>query len=112
MTNDFVMASKPQEELAVFHARFSRSYRLLYFIACRVLGGPERAEDAVRSCWLTASRSPPQFEHESAFRGWLLRVLIEEVLAFLRKRRQAEPKEERGQIQRRRYLESPSGGFR
>ena len=73
-----------QEHPSVFEVRFSRCRRLLHFTACRVLGGPERAEDAVENCGLTASRNPPQFEYEGAFRSWLVRVLIDEALAILR----------------------------
>ena len=77
-----------QEHPAVFASRFSRCQRLLHFIACRVLGSPERAEDAIESCWLRASRDPPRFEYEGAFRSWLLRVLIDEALAILRQRQE------------------------
>ena len=72
-----------QQEL-IFDARFRRFYRTLYFIACRVLGGPERAEEAIGSCWSIASRHPERFEHEGEFRRWLLRVLIDEALVLLR----------------------------
>jgi DNA-directed RNA polymerase specialized sigma24 family protein len=84
MTNDFLAANGRQEEPTAFDARFSRCLRLLHFLACRVLGGPERAHEAVEGCWLTASRNPPRFEYEGAFRSWLVRVLIDEALAILR----------------------------
>ena len=84
MTNDFLATDGPQEEPAVFDARFLRCFRLLHFVACRVLGGDERAHDAMTACWLTASRNPPRFEYEGEFRGWLVRVLIDEALAILR----------------------------
>jgi len=74
-----------QENPVVFASRFSRCHRLLHFIACRVLGGPGHAKDAIENCWLTASRNPPRFEYEGAFRSWLVRVLIDEALAILRK---------------------------
>jgi DNA-directed RNA polymerase specialized sigma24 family protein len=51
-----------------------------------VLGGDERAEDAVKNCWRSASSNPPHFEHEGAFRSWLVRILIDEALALLRKK--------------------------
>ncbi len=38
-----------QEDSAVFDVRFWRSYRMLRFIACRVLGGPEHANKAVEN---------------------------------------------------------------
>jgi hypothetical protein len=76
------LRAAPQEHPTVFQARFSRCYRLLHFIACRVLGGPERADEAVENCWLRASRNPLHFEYEGAFRSWLVRVLIDEALAI------------------------------
>ncbi len=76
--------SRPLEHPAVFGVRFSRCSQLLHLIACRILGDPESTDNAIKNCWLTASRNPPRFEYEGAFRGWLLRVLIEEALAVLR----------------------------
>jgi DNA-directed RNA polymerase specialized sigma24 family protein len=84
MTNDSLAASGPQQEPALFDARFSRCYPLLHFVAGRVLGGPERADDAIEACWLTASQSSPRFESEGAFRRWLVRVLIDEALVILK----------------------------
>jgi RNA polymerase sigma-70 factor (ECF subfamily) len=86
MTNDLLIQDLPRDEdPAGFHTKFWRCRRLLHFIACRILGGPERADDAIENCWLTASRNPPRFEHQSAFRSWLLRVLIDEALAIRRR---------------------------
>ena len=82
MTNDFITTGSLKEDPAVFHARFRRFYRLQHFIACRVLGGPERADDAIENCWLRASRNSPQFKYKGAFRSWLIRVLIDEALAI------------------------------
>ena len=73
-----------EEQSAIFFQRFLRSYRLLDFMARRVLGDEERAPIAVQNCWRTASRNPPHFEYEGAFRSWLVRVLIDEALAILR----------------------------
>jgi DNA-directed RNA polymerase specialized sigma24 family protein len=73
-----------EEQSAIFFQRFLRSYRLLDFIACRVLGDEERASIAVQNCWRTASRNPPHFKYEGALRSWLVRVLIDETLAILR----------------------------
>ena len=83
MTNEFLIAGRSYEYRTLFSVRFSRCYRLLHFIACRVLGGPERADDAIENCWGRASRNPPRFEYEGEFRSWLLRVLIDEALAIL-----------------------------
>ena len=91
MTNEILIATSLEEDPAVFGERFCRCQRLLHFIACRVLGSPERADDAIENCWLMASRNPPRFEYEGAFRSWLVRVLIDQALALLRdKKRRAQ----------------------
>lgn len=82
-------STERQEDPPVFATRFSRCRPLLHFIACRVLAGTEGADRAVENCRLMASRNPPRFEHEGAFRSWLLRVLIDEARAVLRKYRAA-----------------------
>ena len=89
MCEDITISNRPQEHPTVFDARFSRCRGLLHFIARRVLGGNEGAEETVHSCWLTASRNPPKFEYEGAFRSWLLRILIDEALAVLRKKKES-----------------------
>lgn len=71
---------------AVFDARFSRCRKMLHFLACRVLGSPEQAQEVVENCRVTASRNPPTFEYEGAFRSWLVRILIDEALAILSQR--------------------------
>jgi DNA-directed RNA polymerase specialized sigma24 family protein len=83
--NRFVNRGQEQHR-AIFAERFLRSYRLLHFIACRVLGDDERAPFAVQRCWRAASRNPPHFEYEGAFRSWLVRVLIDQALAILREK--------------------------
>ena len=82
MTNDLVIASRLDKDLAVFRARFRRCHRLLHFLAGRVLGDSERADKAVENCWLKASRNPPRLHYEGAFRSWLVRVLVDEALAL------------------------------
>jgi DNA-directed RNA polymerase specialized sigma24 family protein len=77
--------SNQREQEALFAVRFSRCYRWLQFIAYRVLGGTERADEAIERCRLRSSLNPPQFEYEGAFRSWLLRVLIDEAVAVLRR---------------------------
>src|SRR5882724_4779762 len=71
-----------------FGSRFSRYRPLLHSLACRVLGNIPGAEAALENCWRTASRNPPEFDYEGAFRSWQARVLIDEALAILRENRQ------------------------
>jgi hypothetical protein len=78
-----VVVKSEQEQFAIFAERFLRAYRLLDFIACRVLCDEKRAQIAIHSCWQIASRNSPRFEYEGAFRSWLVRVLIDEALAIL-----------------------------
>jgi DNA-directed RNA polymerase specialized sigma24 family protein len=74
-----------------FSARFSRYRRLLYFVACRVLGCSESnalsqrlAKNAVQRCLSIASCNPPKLLNEGAFRSWLFRILLDEALAIRR----------------------------
>jgi Sigma-70 region 2 len=78
-----------QQRSTLFEARFSRCRKVLYFLACRVLGSPEQADAVVENCKITASRNPPTFEYEGAFRSWLVRILIDEALAIVRERTRA-----------------------
>ena len=70
----------------IFEDRFARCRRLLHFLAARILGSQDEAEDVVRNCRAAASRNPPSFESESAFRSWLARILIDEACALLRRK--------------------------
>jgi len=74
-----------QENLEAFDILFSRCRRALSLIAYRVLGNHEKAEEAVQNCMRTAADIVPRFEHEGAFRCWLVRVLIDEALILIDK---------------------------
>jgi len=74
-----------QEQFTIFSERFLRSYGLLNFIACRVLADEDKALLAIQNCREAASRNPPPFQSEGAFRSWLVRILIEEALAIRRR---------------------------
>jgi RNA polymerase sigma-70 factor, ECF subfamily len=70
-----------------FNVLFSRYRRLLYRLAYRVLRNHEESEDAVQNCLLLAYCKLPGFKHEGAFRSWLARILFNEAVSILRKRR-------------------------
>jgi len=76
--------SDPQS--AAFELQLSRNRGLLYFIARRILNCAQEAEEAVKNCRLTASRNPPGFSSEGAFKSWLVRILIDEATLLLRRR--------------------------
>jgi DNA-directed RNA polymerase specialized sigma24 family protein len=90
LTNETPASTTLQECAAAFDARFSRCHGLLHFLACRILGSHEFAEDAVQNCRLTALRNPRGFGYEGAFRSWLARILIDEALLILHREETAE----------------------
>jgi DNA-directed RNA polymerase specialized sigma24 family protein len=85
-TSENIRMSNDLRQQSVFDARLSRCHEMLHFLACRVLGSPERADDVVENCRITASQNPPTFEYEGAFRSWLVRILIDEALVIVRQR--------------------------
>jgi len=81
-----LILGRNDEDRVVFEDRFTRCRGLLSFLAIRILNDQNMAEIAVQNCKVAASRNPPNFEYESAFRSWLVRILIEESLTLLRHR--------------------------
>jgi len=77
------------EQTQGFASRFSRYRPLLYSLARRVLGDMQGVENALENCWRRASRNPPDFYYEGAFRSWLARVLIDEALSIVRENRES-----------------------
>jgi RNA polymerase sigma-70 factor, ECF subfamily len=65
---------------------FSRYYSFLYYLACRVLGGRDDAQDVVQNCMLRAVCNLQQFNNDGAFRSWLSRILVNEAITLLRKK--------------------------
>ncbi len=76
-----------EECLETYETSSLRYRHVLYFVAHRVLGNYSDAETAVESCIISVSGNVPSFKNEGSFRGWLVRVLIDEALAILRKKR-------------------------
>jgi RNA polymerase sigma-70 factor, ECF subfamily len=76
-----------QGDAEALNALFSRYQRLLHALACRVLGGPEDAQDVVQNCLLQAFCKLKQFNHEGTFRSWLVRILVNEAITVRRKRK-------------------------
>src|SRR5260370_2562858 len=66
-----------------FYVRAARYHRLLYFVADRVLGNPDRAAIAVENCLLWASRHFARFDDEAEFSNWLVRLRLAESSAHL-----------------------------
>jgi DNA-directed RNA polymerase specialized sigma24 family protein len=51
---------------------------LLHFLASRILGDDQAAKKVVEDCLRTVAQKRQPFAHESDFRHWLVRVLIDE----------------------------------
>jgi RNA polymerase sigma factor (sigma-70 family) len=66
---------------------FARHRRLLHSLAFHILRSQEEAEEAVRNCLVLAIRNVSEFERQGAFRSWLVRILIIEVIEILRKKK-------------------------
>jgi hypothetical protein len=72
---------------ALFDLRFWRSYRLLHFIAFRILDDPEQAKKAVEAAGIQLLPALRVLNIESAFRSWQVKVLIDDALLLRRKQR-------------------------
>ena len=86
--NQELYSSNHQRDIA-FMERFWRCNSMLHFLAYRILGTHEGTGDVVETCRIVASRNPPDFEYEGAFRSWVARILIDEALAILRQKNAA-----------------------
>ena len=78
-----------QGDRNAFEILFSRYRPILYRLAQRILRNHDESEDAVQNCSLVAFRKMESFKYEGAFRGWLARILVNEAITILRKRKRA-----------------------
>jgi len=78
-----------QGDRDAFEILFSRYRPILYRLAQRILCIHEESEDAVQNCSLAAFRKLKGFKYEGAFRSWLARILVNEAITILRKRKRA-----------------------
>ena len=76
-----------QGDRDAFEILFSRYRPILYRLAQRILRNHEESEDAVQNCSLVAFRKVTSFKYEGAFRSWLARILVNEAITILRKRK-------------------------
>jgi RNA polymerase sigma-70 factor, ECF subfamily len=70
-----------------FEILFSRYRPILCRLAQRILRNREESEDAVQNCSMVAFRKMESFKYEGAFRSWLARILVNEAITVLRKRK-------------------------
>src|ERR1700739_3317924 len=76
-----------QGDRNAFEILFSRYRPVLYRLAQRILRNHEESEDAVQNCSLVAFRKMESFKYEGAFRSWVARILVNEAITILSKRK-------------------------
>ena len=59
-----------------FDAFYTEHNRAVYYLALRMLGDPQRAEDATHDVFLKAYRKMDTFRGEASWRTWLYRIAI------------------------------------
>ncbi len=80
--NDSVSVSQaanvPAIDLASpeFTAIYVEHSRAIYYLCLRLLGDPQRAEDATHDVFLKAFRAMNQFRRQASVRTWLYRIAI------------------------------------
>ncbi|HWH71102.1 MAG TPA: sigma-70 family RNA polymerase sigma factor [Candidatus Sulfotelmatobacter sp.] len=71
-------ADGPQAGLAsaAFADLYAEHSRAIFYLALRLLGDPQKAEDATHDVFLKAFRKIDQFRGEASWRTWLYRIAI------------------------------------
>lgn len=61
---------------AEFNALYTEHNRAVFYLALRMLGDPEKAEDATHDVFLKAFRKMDSFRGNASWRTWLYRIAI------------------------------------
>jgi RNA polymerase sigma-70 factor, ECF subfamily len=78
-------------ELSDFGAFYERTYGTAYRIALGIVRDPTLAADVTQDAYVAAYRHRDRFRGEAPSAAWLHRILINEALAALRRRRATSP---------------------
>jgi RNA polymerase sigma factor (sigma-70 family) len=73
-------------DLGAFEELYQIHAGKLFSVACRILGNPSDAEDALQEIFLSAHRKLDGFRGESALGTWLYRLATNHCLDYLRSR--------------------------
>ena len=82
-----LVAAARGRNLQAFGVLVERHERRIFFVARRITGTREDAEDVVQQTFQKAFTHLCKFEERSSFSTWLTRIAINEALMLLRKRR-------------------------
>lgn len=75
-TNDVKPSTAPAWPAEDYGALYQEHSHQIYYLALRLLGDPEQAQDAVQDVFLKAFRKMDQFRGEANVRTWLYRITI------------------------------------
>jgi RNA polymerase sigma-70 factor (ECF subfamily) len=82
-----LVAAAKSGNLQAFEVLVERHEQKIFFVARRITGTREDAEDAVQQTFQKAFTHLCDFEERSSFSTWLTRIGVNEALMLLRKRR-------------------------
>ena len=74
-------------DAAAFEQLVERYHRVLFTVACRMLGDRDEAGDATQNTFIKAHRSLDRFDRSRRFFSWIYRILVNECLNVQRARR-------------------------
>lgn len=81
----WLAAAAAERDEGAFEQLVRRHTAGLYAGALRTTGSPQLAEDVVQEAWLSAWLHLPGFQHRSAVRTWLVRIVTTKALNALRR---------------------------
>jgi RNA polymerase sigma-70 factor (ECF subfamily) len=92
LDNEATLVAEARAGDAEAFTRLVRQYdRNIYRVALNITGNHEDAEDVLQEAMLKAYEKLEQFQGDSRFYTWLVRITVNEALMKLRKRRGAPP---------------------
>ena len=95
---DLVEAAKSGDKVA-FGKLVAHYYDLVYAVAFGVLGGREEALDVAQEVFFKVFRELGRFQGQSKFKTWLYRISVNAAIDASRKKRPAEPIEEKTNLE-------------
>ena len=87
LDDDALVALARMKQPAAFEALIQRYNRRLYRVARGVVGSDVEAEDVLQDAYVRAFTRLDQFRSEALFSTWLTRIVLNEALGRIRRRR-------------------------
>src|SRR5260370_34227891 len=92
VTDELALVQSAQKgDLEAFSELVNRYDRNIFRIAQHITHNEEDAQDVVQDAFLKAYRNLNQFQGNSKFYTWLVRIAVNKALMKLRKRRNCKP---------------------